>query len=149
MTAFALVLVLTSAVMHATWNLLAKRVNAGTPFLFLVYVVGAIAYTPFAIAVLVLARPELGLIAFAFVAMAIVLQTVYFAALTAGYRVGDLSLVYPLARATGPLLATVGAIAILVRCAPVERRSPWATRSRLVWSSRCTRCGTRRPSRCC
>ena len=41
MTAFALALVLTSAVMHATWNLLAKRVNAGTPFLFLVYVVGA------------------------------------------------------------------------------------------------------------
>jgi drug/metabolite transporter (DMT)-like permease len=112
-TAFALALVLTSAVMHATWNLLAKRVNAGTPFLFLVYVVGAVAYTPFAIAVLVLARPELGLIAFAFVAMAIVLQTVYFATLTAGYRVGDLSLVYPLARATGPLLATIGAIAIL------------------------------------
>jgi drug/metabolite transporter (DMT)-like permease len=112
-TAFALALVLTSAVMHATWNLLAKRANAGTPFLFLVYVVGAVAYTPFTIAVLVLARPELGLIAFAFVAMAIVLQTVYFATLTAGYRAGDLSLVYPLARATGPLLATIGAIAIL------------------------------------
>ena len=88
-------------------------VSAGTPFLFLFYVVGAVAYTPFAIAVLVLARPELGLITFAFVAMAIVLQTVYFATLTAGYRAGDLSLVYPLARATGPLLATVGAIAIL------------------------------------
>ncbi len=112
-TALALVLVLTSAVMHATWNMLAKRVRAGTPFLFLVYVVGAVAYAPFAIAVLVLARPQLGLIAFGFVAMAIVLQTVYFATLTAGYRAGDLSLVYPLARATGPLLATVGAIAIL------------------------------------
>ena len=113
MTAFALALVLTSAVMHATWNLLAKRVKAGTPFLFLVYVVGAVAYSPFAIAVLVLARPQLGLIAFGFVGMAIVLQTVYFATLTAGYRVGDLSLVYPIARATGPLLATAGAIAIL------------------------------------
>ena len=121
MTAFALLLVLTSAVMHATWNLLAKRVRAGTPFLFLVYVVGAVAYTPFAIAVLVIARPELGLITVAFVAMAIVLQTVYFATLTAGYRVGDLSLVYPLARATGPLLATIGAIAILG-----ERPSPLA-----------------------
>src|SRR3990170_8065669 len=104
--------------MHATWNLLAKRVRAGTPFLF---VVGAVAYTPFAIAVLVIARPELGLITVAFVAMAIVLQTVYFATLTAGYRVGDLSLVYPLARATGPLLATIGAIAILG-----ERPSPLA-----------------------
>src|SRR5258705_4717577 len=99
--------------MHATWNMLAKRVRAGTPFLFLVYVVGAVALAPFEIAVLVLVRPQLGLIAFAFVAMAIVLQTIYFATLTAGYRAGDLSLVYPLARATGPLLATVGAIAIL------------------------------------
>ena len=113
MTALALVLVLTSAVLHATWNMLAKRVRAETPFLFLVYVVGGVAYAPFAIAVLVLARPQLGLIAFAFVGMAIVLQTVYFATLTAGYRAGDLSLVYPIARATGPLLATVGAIAIL------------------------------------
>jgi drug/metabolite transporter (DMT)-like permease len=111
-TAFALALVLTSAVMHATWNLLAKRVRAETPFLFLIYVVGAVAYAPFAIAVIILARPQLGLIAFAFVGIAIVLQTVYFATLTAGYRAGDLSLVYPLARATGPLLATVGAIAI-------------------------------------
>lgn len=113
MTALALALVLTSAVMHATWNMLAKRVRAETPFLFLVYVVGAAAYAPFAIAVLVLARPQLGLVAFGFVTMAILLQTVYFATLTAGYRAGDLSLVYPLARATGPLLATVGAIAIL------------------------------------
>src|SRR4051812_9287739 len=113
MTALALALVLTSAVLHATWNLLAKRVQAETPFLFLIYLVGSIAYTPFAIAVLVIARPQLGWIALAFVAMAIVLQTVYFATLTAGYRTGDLSLVYPIARATGPLLATVGAIAIL------------------------------------
>ena len=113
MTAIALALVLTSAVLHATWNLLAKRVQAETPFLFLIYLVGSLAYTPFAIAVLVIVQPRLGWPALLFVAMAIVLQTVYFATLTAGYRAGDLSLVYPIARATGPLLATVGAIAIL------------------------------------
>ncbi len=112
MTALALVLVLTSAVLHATWNLVAKRSIAGQPFLFLAYLVGAAAYTPFAIALLVFGHPQLGWIALVFVAMAVVLQTVYFATLTAGYRVGDLSLVYPIARATGPLLATVGAIAI-------------------------------------
>ena len=99
--------------MHATWNLVAKRGVAGQPFLFLAYVVGALAYTPFAIATLVIARPQLGWIALLFVAMAVALQTVYFATLTAGYRAGDLSLVYPIARATGPLLATAGAIAIL------------------------------------
>ncbi|HEY3218715.1 MAG TPA: EamA family transporter [Candidatus Limnocylindria bacterium] len=113
MTALALVLVLASAMMHATWNLVAKREVAGQPFLFVAYVVGALAYTPFAVTALVIGRPELGWIALLFVAMAVVLQTVYFATLTAGYRAGDLSLVYPIARATGPLLATAGAIAIL------------------------------------
>jgi drug/metabolite transporter (DMT)-like permease len=112
-TALALALVLGSAVLHATWNLIAKRVQAGTPFLFLIYVVGALAYAPFAIAVLVIQQPVLGWWVIAFVLMSIVLQTVYFGTLTAGYRAGDLSLVYPIARATGPLLATLGAIAVL------------------------------------
>ncbi len=121
MTALALALVLSSAVLHATWNLIAKRVQAGTPFLFLIYVVGAVAYAPFAIALLLIAHPVLGWWVIAFVAMSIVLQTVYFGTLTAGYRAGDLSLVYPIARATGPLLATLGAIAVLG-----ERPSPLA-----------------------
>jgi len=112
-TALALALVLSSAVLHATWNLIAKQVQAGTPFLFLAYVVGALAYSPFAIAVLVVAQPVLGWWVIAFVLMSIVLQTVYFGTLTAGYRAGDLSLVYPIARATGPLLATLGAIGVL------------------------------------
>jgi len=112
-TAIALLLVLSSAVLHATWNLLAKRVQAQTPFLFLIYLVGTVAYTPFGIAVLLIAKPEVNILWLAFVTLAIVLQTVYFATLTAGYRAGDLSLVYPIARATGPLLATVGAITIL------------------------------------
>jgi drug/metabolite transporter (DMT)-like permease len=112
-TALALGLVLSSAILHATWNLIAKQVQAGTPFLFLIYVVGALAYSPFAIAVLVIAQPLLGWWVIAFVLMSIVLQTVYFGTLTAGYRAGDLSLVYPIARATGPLLATLGAIGVL------------------------------------
>src|SRR5437899_1836679 len=112
MTGFALALVLVSAVTHATWNLLAKRSGADTAFLFVVYVVGAVAYAPFAIAIVVLAMRALGPLALGFVAVSVLLQTVYFATLTAGYRAGDLSLVYPLARATGPLLATAGAVAI-------------------------------------
>ena len=112
MSLFALALVLVSAVFHATWNLLAKRAGADTPFLWLAYIVGAITFAPFAIAILVIARPELGWPALVFIAVAVGLQTLYFATLTAGYRAGDLSLVYPIARASGPLLATIGAIAI-------------------------------------
>ena len=112
MSLFALGLVLISAVFHATWNLLAKRAGADFPFLWLAFVVGAIVYAPFAIAILVIARPELGWPALVFVLVAVCLQTLYFATLTSGYRAGDLSLVYPIARASGPLLATIGAIAI-------------------------------------
>src|SRR5258708_39893893 len=95
--------------MHATWNMVAKREVAGQPFLFVAYVVGALAYTPFVVAFLVIAKPELGWIVLVFVAMAVGLQPGYFATLTAGYRAGDLSLVCPIARATGPLLAPPGA----------------------------------------
>ncbi len=112
MTLLALGLVLMSAVFHATWNLLAKRAGADTPFLWLAYIVGAIVFAPFAIAILVIARPQLDWPALVFVAVAVGLQTLYFVTLTAGYRAGDLSLVYPIARASGPLLATIGAIAI-------------------------------------
>ena len=69
MTALALVLVLSSAVMHATWNMVAKREVAGQPFLFVAYVVGALAYTPFVAAFLVIAKPELGWIVLVFVAI--------------------------------------------------------------------------------
>jgi drug/metabolite transporter (DMT)-like permease len=113
MSAFALGLVLASAVFHATWNLLTKRAVADTPFLWLAYVVGAIAYAPLAFVVIVIAQPSLDWRALVFVAVAAGLQTMYFALLTAGYRAGDLSLVYPIARASGPLLATAGAIVLL------------------------------------
>jgi multidrug transporter EmrE-like cation transporter len=45
----------------------------------------------------------------------------YFLALQHGYRVGDLSVVYPLARGGGPALATIGAILWFG-----ERPSAWA-----------------------
>ena len=112
MSLFALALVLGAAVLHATWNLLAKRAVADTPFLWLAYLVGAVVFAPFAIAILMIAQPTLGWPAVLFVAVATCLQLLYFATLTAGYRAGDLSLVYPIARASGPLLATIGAITI-------------------------------------
>ena len=112
MSGFALGLVLFSAVFHATWNLLAKRAGADFVFLWLAFVVGAIVYAPFAIAIVVIGQPHLEWITLAFVLVAVCLQTLYAGTLTAGYRVGDLSLVYPIARASGPLIATIGAIAI-------------------------------------
>jgi len=49
------------------------------------------------------------------------LHLAYFRALQKGYRVGDLSVVYPMARGTGPLLSFVGALVIL------GERPSWVT----------------------
>jgi hypothetical protein len=46
MTAFALVLVLIAAVLHATWNYCAKRAGGGLPFVWLVGAVICACYIP-------------------------------------------------------------------------------------------------------
>ncbi len=110
MTGFAMTLVITSAFIHAAWNFFAKRANGGVAFFWLFAVLGTVIYLPFAIAVVVLQRPHIGGIELLFMAGSALLHVIYFVLLLQGYRVGDLSLVYPLARGTGPLLATLAAI---------------------------------------
>ena len=113
MTELALLLVLTAAVLHATWNLLAKRASGGIAFLWLFCLISAVIYAPVAVAVLWIQQPEMGWWQWGAVAGTLVLHTAYYIVLQRGYRLGDLSLVYPLARGTGPLLSTVAAIVLL------------------------------------
>ncbi len=110
MTAFALVLVLTAAVVHASWNMLAKRSRGGAAFVWLVAACSAVLYAPLALVAVVLQRPQLGWAEFGFMAGSAGLHLAYFLLLQRGYRNGDLSLVYPLARGTGPLLSTTAAV---------------------------------------
>jgi drug/metabolite transporter (DMT)-like permease len=115
MTLFALVLVLAAAFFHATWNLLAKRAGgeaSGAVFVWLFGSLSTLLYAPLAFAVVVFQRPHLGAIELLFMFGSGVLHLGYFLLLQRGYAVGDLSLVYPLARGTGPLLATVAAVAL-------------------------------------
>lgn len=120
-TTLALALVLASAVIHATWNLLAKRVEGGSAFLWLVYAVSAVAYAPLALVVTLAVRPAIGAAQLVFIVGTIALHLAYFTFLTRGYRAGDLSLVYPVARASGPLIATIGAVVLFA-----ERPTPLA-----------------------
>lgn len=113
MTGLALALVLASAVLHATWNMLAKRSTGGTAFIWLFSAIMTVFYAPFALGVLVISRPDLALTDWLFMAGTGMLHITYFTLLAAGYRKGDLSVVYPLARGTGPMLATVGAVLLL------------------------------------
>lgn len=110
MTVAALALILAAAVMHATWNLLAKQSRGGAEFVWLFELFSILIYAPFAIAILVIGRPHIDTPILLFMAGTSVLHLAYFIALQRGYRAGDLSLVYPLARGTGPLLSTTAAI---------------------------------------
>lgn len=113
MSLFALTLLLAAAFIHATWNLLLKRVEGGPAFQWLFAVLSVGLYLP---AVLVWSwyRPTpVNAMMVAVIAGSTLLHTLYYGVLQRGYRVGDLSVVYPLARGTGPLLATVGAVLIL------------------------------------
>jgi drug/metabolite transporter (DMT)-like permease len=112
MTSIALPLILLSAVMHASWNLIAKRAKTtGVALVWLFAVFETILFFPLVFLLLNNLRtgavPWLGV---GFMVGAGFMHTLYFWLLSAGYRVGDLSVVYPIARGTGPLLSTIGAV---------------------------------------
>ena len=113
MSSVALVLVVAAAFAHAGWNLLAKTATGGAVFVWLCAAAATVIYVP-ALVVAEIADPSpIGLGAIGLMVGSGALHALYFVLLQRGYREGDLSLVYPLARGTGPLLSTLAAIAFL------------------------------------
>lgn len=110
MSNFALALILTAAFIHASWNLLNKRASGHATFTWVVAVLSAAFYTPVAMFIIFYWHAKLSVAALGLMAGSAALHTAYFVLLNEGYRAGDLSLVYPLARGTGPLLSSIGAI---------------------------------------
>jgi len=113
MTALALLLVLGAAGLHATWNYCAKRSGGGLPFVWAVGAVICSCYVPVVAIFWTMRHPHLSPHAVVWILGSGVLKTSYALFLQRGYRSGDFSLIYPLARGTGPLLSTVAAIALL------------------------------------
>ena len=113
MTYTALALVLTAALIHATWNLLVKKSRGGPVFVWLFATLSSTVLIPASVILLLVEQHELGWLAVAFIVGTALLHLAYFMALQRGYQSGDLSLVYPLARGLGPTLAMVGAIVFL------------------------------------
>ncbi len=115
MSPTAIVLVLIAAVAHATWNLFSKQASAAgaAGFVWLVSAVGLLIYAPVVALTVSLAPPRLSAMSWLFMAGTGVLHTGYFLLLLNGYRLGDLSQVYPVGRGTGALLAALAGIAVL------------------------------------
>jgi drug/metabolite transporter (DMT)-like permease len=115
---FALVAV--AAAIHATWNVIIK--TSGDPLRTAARaVVGSVLVcAPFAVAAYILqGRPSIPSEAWVLAIASGLVEAVYFILLSAAYRRGDLSVVYPIARGSAPLFAVVVGVVVLG-----ERLSP-------------------------
>jgi drug/metabolite transporter (DMT)-like permease len=124
----ALLLVLAAAWCHATWNLFLKRSKGGgIPFFWLTAWIEVLVYAPLAgmQAHALDWRPDL--VSFGMMLGSALIHVAYFVFLDRGYRSGDLSVVYPLARASGPLMTIVAAVIWLG-----ERPAPMAIAGALL-----------------
>lgn len=115
-------LLLVSAVLHAGWNVLLK--TSGDPLRTsgIAAVAAGAVWVPIVIVVwlFVAGRPSVPMEGVLIAVGSGVLEAAYFVALSAGYRRGDLSLVYPIARGTAPLLAVaIGVLILGERLGPV------------------------------
>ena len=121
MPLFALLLILAAAFFHATWNLVLKKSpGGGIAFFWLVAWIESLVYLPIAVVVIVQTGYRPDALAIVMMLGSAVIHVAYFAFLDRGYRTGDLSVVYPLARASGPLLTIMAAMLLLgERPAPV------------------------------
>ncbi len=113
MTAAAFALVLAAAIAHALWNFILKRSGGGIGFIWLFALLATVIYAPIAFVFLWRERFDLGWLALGFIVLSALIHTAYFLMLDRGYRLGDLSVVYPGARASGPLLTVILAIVFL------------------------------------
>ena len=113
MTIYALALVITAAVLHASWNYLLKKCGGGIGVLALSAIVATTALTPFSLYLIFANDVDFTPLNLVAIIGGGVLHMIYYLLLDRAYRSGgDLSVVYPLARATGPLLTIIVATLI-------------------------------------
>ncbi|MGD9846984.1 MAG: EamA family transporter, partial [Variibacter sp.] len=107
-------LVVLASFVHATWNLLAKRAaSVGPVFVFVYNLIACVAYAPWVIYLVAHGATITSWVAAIVVLLSAIIHLAYSLCLQRGYQLADLSVVYPVARGTGPMLATVGAILFL------------------------------------
>ena len=121
MPTLAIVLVLVAAVLHAGWNVLLKTSGDTLWTAVRLQAIGTAILLPIGIAAwLWNGRPAVSAEAFWLAIASGVVEAIYFVCLSAAYKRGALSLVYPLARGSAPLLAVaVGIFLLGERLAPV------------------------------
>lgn len=113
MSLTALTLVLTAALVHATWNYFLKKANATRPFWWLVYIITAVITVPALFIYDPQALSNITPIGWLVIALSAPIHVIYGQVLQIGYKKSDYSIVYPTARGTGPLITVLCAVLIL------------------------------------
>ena len=107
-------LVLLAAVFHATWNAMLKASENPLALATRALSWGTVlSLPPVAVAWLLSGRPGLPLAGWLIALASAFLELIYFIALSIAYQRGELSVVYPIARGTAPLLAVLVGVILL------------------------------------
>jgi uncharacterized membrane protein len=109
----ALGLVLLAAVLHASWNIVAKQAGGDHRFTLITSLLTSGVWLPAGLWFGWHEVPRFGWTEWGVIAASAAVHLLYFSALLKGYRVGDLTVVYPLARGSGPLITAAAAVLLL------------------------------------
>lgn len=109
----ALALVLAAAMLHAFWNIAAKKAGGDSRFVLIVTVMQVTLWAPVGIWAGWGEIPKWGWYEWTLIVGSGFTHMIYFNVLLRGYAASDLTVVYPVARGSGPLLSAVGAVLLL------------------------------------
>jgi drug/metabolite transporter (DMT)-like permease len=109
----ALLLVLAAAVLHATWNIATKKAGGDSRFALIGALMVVVLWGPVAAWFGWREVLRWGLLEWAVVAASALVHVLYFQALLRGYREADLTVVYPVARGSAPLVTAFAAVLLL------------------------------------
>lgn len=114
MTAIALALVVFSALIHASWNFVLKKSGGGTGLVTCASLTSLVIYAPIVLGATWYMGYDFRPVHLVLMLCSGMIHTFYFLMLDRAYRSGgDLSIVYPLARSTGPLITIAVAVLVL------------------------------------
>src|SRR4030095_15795967 len=109
----ALALVLLAALLHALWNIAAKKTGGGKHCVVLSGCIVIVVWAPLGLVLAWRDVPAWSLLQWGVVLASGLAHLLYFNVLLAGYRAADLTVVSPVARGTGPLLSSMAAVLLL------------------------------------
>ena len=113
MSLAALALVILAGLIHAIWNIAAKKAGGDVRFAAFSALLMMLIWAPLGLWLGWSAVPLWGTKQWALVAASGVVHVFYYVVLLRGYRRADLTVVYPLARGSGPLLSSLVALFLL------------------------------------